>query len=257
MIFGNRVPYEYFVTHGAGESDAGSKGLPYETGSYDQALTNAGIQNTNIIEYTSVMPTGAKEIAKEEGLSRIQWGEVMECIKAQANGAKGSFISAAVMTTSVYDPSGKYLGGFACEYSGSGDRKACEKSLTDSIAGIIERRGMGNVVEGCKMYHDNVTDKGYTFHPGKTFVYDSLRVTKHHGSVLAAICFVSFQPLRKVGPKSSQPLRKVGPKSSQPLLKVGPKSSQPLRKVGPKSSQPLRKVGPKSLRRTRKRLTHK
>jgi len=193
MILGNRVPYEYFLTKGTGESNVGSKGLPYETGSYDQALTNAGIQNANVIEYTSVIPTRAKEITREEGLKRIQWGEVLECIKAQTNGERGSFISAAVMTTSVYDPKGVYLGGFACEYSGSGDRAACEKSLNDSIAGIIERRGFGNVLGKCKMYHDNVTDKGYTFHPGKDFIYDSLHVKDHHGSVLTAICFVSYR----------------------------------------------------------------
>jgi arginine decarboxylase len=212
MIFGNRIPYEYFLTKGAGESNVGSKGLPYETGSYDQALTIAGIQNANVIEYTSVIPTGAKEISREEGLARIQWGEVMECIKAQANGPKGSFISAAVMTTSVYDPSGKYLGGFACEYSGSGDQKACEKSLTESIAGIIERRGFGSIVGECKMYSNNVTDKGYKFHPGTKFVYDSLRVKEHHGSVLAAICFVSyrFQPstFGKSGAKNNKKTRK-------------------------------------------------
>jgi arginine decarboxylase len=155
MIFANRIPYEYFLTKGSGESNVASKGFPYETGSYDQALNVAGIQNANVIEYTSVIPTGAKEITREEGLSRIQWGEVMECIKAQANGPKGSFISAAVMTTSVYDPSGKYLGALACEYSDSGDQKACEKSLTESIVGIIERRGFGSILGECKMYIDN------------------------------------------------------------------------------------------------------
>jgi pyruvoyl-dependent arginine decarboxylase (PvlArgDC) len=74
IILGNRVPYEYFITSGSGEFDAGSKGLPYETGSYDEALTKAGIENANVIEYTSVIPTGAKEISKEAGLKRIQWG---------------------------------------------------------------------------------------------------------------------------------------------------------------------------------------
>ena len=192
MILGNRVPYEYFLTKGVGQSNAGSKGLPYETGSYDQALTIAGIQNANIIEYTSVIPTAAKEITIKEGLKRIQWGEVMECIKAQANGAKGSFISAAVMTTSVYDPKGVYLGGFACEYSGSGNKQECEKSFEDSIAGIIERRGFGSI-SNAKMYQNNVTDKGYSFFPGKDFIYDSLKVTDHYGSVLTAICFVSYR----------------------------------------------------------------
>ena len=193
ITLGNRVPYEYFITSGSGGSDAGSKGLPYETGSYDEALTKAGIENAIIIEYTSVIPTGAKEISKEDGLKRIQWGEVLECIKAQANGAKGEFISSAVMTTDVYDPDNNYLGGFACEYSGNGTRKEAEKSLEDSIAGIIERRNYGKTIGPTTLYKDNKTDKGYKYHPGKKFAYEGLDVKEHHGTVLTAICFVSHK----------------------------------------------------------------
>ena len=195
IILGNRVPYEFFITQGKGESDAGSKGLPYETGSYDAALFDAGIQNTNVIEYTSVMPTESKEITKEEGLKRLQWGEVIECIKAQANGKRGSKISAAVITTSVTDPKGKYLGGFACEYSGSGTREEVEQSLLQSIVGMIERRGYGVMKESGKMqlYKDNITDKGYKIHPGKNFIYEYLDVKMEHGSVFTAICFVSYK----------------------------------------------------------------
>lgn len=195
IILGNRVPYEFFITQGKGESNAGSKGLPYETGSYDAALFDAGIQNTNVIEYTSVMPTESKEITKEEGLKRLQWGEVIECIKAQANGKRGSKISAAVITTSVTDPKGKYLGGFACEYSGSGTKEDAEQSLLQSIVGMIERRGYGVMKESgiMQLYKDNVTDKGYKIHPGKNFIYEYLDVKEEHGSVFTAICFVSYK----------------------------------------------------------------
>lgn len=193
IIVGNRVPYEFFITSGAGESDAGSKGLPFETGSYDEALTNAGIENANVIEYTSVIPTGAKEISKEEGIGRVQWGEVLECIKAQANGKKGEFISAAVMTTSVFDKKGNYLGGFACEYSGSGTKAEAQRSLEVSIAGIIERRKYGSVPTSGILYKDVKTSDGYTIHAGADFVYDGLKIKKHHGSVFTAICFVSYQ----------------------------------------------------------------
>jgi len=193
LILGNRVPYEYFITSGSGESNVGSDGLPYETGSYDEALTKAGIQNANIIEYTSVIPRQAKQISKEEGLKRLQWGEVLECIKAQANGEKGKFISSAVITTDVYDPNGRFLGGFACEYSGSGNKKQAEKSLEESIDGIIERRNFGKTNGGSKMYKDNITDKGYKYHPGKIFVYEGLYVKEHHGTVLTSICFVSYR----------------------------------------------------------------
>jgi len=202
-ILGNRVPYEYFITQGKGESDAGSKGLPYETGSYDAALFNAGIQNANVIEYTSVMPTESKEIPRDEGLKRLQWGEVLECIKAQANGKRGSKISAAVITTSVTDPKGKYLGGFACEYSGSGTKEEAGKSLLESIVGMIERRGYGKI-KNPALYKDNVTDNGYKVHPGKHFVYQDLHVTKEHGSVFTAICFISYMfPVLKGRSKTS------------------------------------------------------
>ena len=193
IILGNRVPYEYFITSGKGESNAGSAGLPYETGSYDAALNDAGIQNTNVIEYTSVMPTESKEITKEEGLKRLQWGEVLECIKAQANGKRGSKISAAVMTTTIVDPKGKFLGGFACEYSGAGTKKEAESSLSESISGMIKRRGYGNIKGDIQIYKDNKTDTGYIIHPGKIFVYDFLDVKEEHGSVFTVICFVSYR----------------------------------------------------------------
>jgi arginine decarboxylase len=193
QILGNRVPYEYFITKGKGESSAGSEGLPYETGSYDAALNVAGIENTNVIEYTSVIPTEAKEIPREEGLKRLNWGEVLECIKAQSNGKRGSKVSAAVMTTTIIDPKGKYLGGFACEYSGSGTRSDAENSLAESIAGMIKRRGYGNIKGKTEMYKDNITDTGYKIHPGKVFEYEYLDVKEEHGSVLVAICFVSHK----------------------------------------------------------------
>jgi arginine decarboxylase len=193
LVLGNRVPYEYFLTKGKGESNAGSEGLPYETGSYDAALNDAGIQNSNVIEYTSVIPVGAKEIPREEGLKRINWGEVLEVIKAQSNGKRGEHISAAVMTTTIIDPNGNYLGGFACEYSGSGSRKEAEDSLIISISGMIKRRGYGNIKGEAKMYKDNITDSGYRIHPGKIFYYDDIDVKEEHGSVFTAICFVSYR----------------------------------------------------------------
>ena len=209
IILGNRVPYEYFITSGKGESNAGSAGLPYETGSYDAALNDAGIQNTNVIEYTSVMPTESKEITKEEGLKRLQWGEVLECIKAQANGKRGSKISAAVMTTTIIDPKGKFLGGFACEYSGAGTKKEAESSLSESISCMIKRRGYGNIKGDIQIYKDNKTDTGYIIHPGKIFVYDFLDVKEEHGSVFTVICFVSYRFPTLTEAKTIKPSQKT------------------------------------------------
>ncbi len=44
-----------------------------------------------------------------------------------------------------------------------------------------------------ELYKDNITDKGYKIHPGKHFVYEDLKVSKQHGSVFTAICFLSYR----------------------------------------------------------------
>jgi len=197
-IVGNRVPHKYFLTKGAGESDAGSKYLPAETGSYDAALKDAGIEDANVVKYTSVMPTEAIEITRKEGTKSIRWGEVLESIMAQANGNKGKHIAAAVMITTVKDPKGKYLGGFACEYSGEGTEEEAKESLLGSIDGMIIRRGYGNPIN--PQYGTDIkTDKGYTYHPGHHWVWSEMDVKKAHGTVLASICFRSYKvPVIKV-----------------------------------------------------------
>ena len=211
MKFGNRIPSEYFITSGFGESAAGSKGLPFETGSYDDALNDAGIQNVNVVKYTSVMPTNITNIGKETGLANIKWGEVMECIMAQQNGTQGETITATVMTTSVFEPGGKHLGGFACEYAGSGTREEVEESLAISIAGMIKRRGYGTFENGSpKMYKDNITSEEYVIHPGKEFCFKSGIVKKEHGTVFATICFNSYDypVISKGGKRKTRKKRK-------------------------------------------------
>ena len=191
MKFGNRVPLKFYVTTGEGESDAGSKGLPYETGSYDAALNDARIENCNVVKYTSVMPTECKEIPKDKGIAMQQWGEVLEAIMAQRNGKKDDVISAAVMVTNVSDPDGKHLGGFACEYSGAGTEIEAKTALEQSISGMIERRGYGKLGK-LKFHEDNKTTTGYIIHPGIVWAYKTMRVKKRRGTVIAVLAFCEY-----------------------------------------------------------------
>ena len=56
---GCRIPKEYFWVIGSGESDVG-----IETGSYDAALHMAGIENYNVMLYTSVLPPETVELSR-------------------------------------------------------------------------------------------------------------------------------------------------------------------------------------------------
>lgn len=46
---------------------------PWETGSYDLALEDAGIQDFNIMPYTSVMPPESHEIAMNGASGNLQY----------------------------------------------------------------------------------------------------------------------------------------------------------------------------------------
>jgi arginine decarboxylase len=85
LIIGNKIPHKYFYTKGSGESNYGGKGLPYEAGSYDAALTKAKIEQCNMMFYTSLLPPTSKEITRAQGLKTIKWGNVMDSIMAIMN----------------------------------------------------------------------------------------------------------------------------------------------------------------------------
>lgn len=200
IVLGNRIPVEYFVTSGKGEASVGSEGLPYETGSYDAALNDAGIENANIVKYTSLVPPGCTRIPRSSGLRGLRWGEVLESIMAQANGAKGAHISAAVMVTDIYDKNNQHLGGFACEYSGRGSRKEALRSLIGSVSEMVKRRGMGNVRGELQEKKKSTTDKGFHVVPAAIFEYESMTVKESHGTVLAALCYTKHMYPEPSGP---------------------------------------------------------
>ena len=72
LVIGNRRPIEYFVTSGKGQSD-----LTDHAGSYDRALRDAGVENFNFIQYTSLIPPDAKKVDIPKEYS---FGSVLEGI---------------------------------------------------------------------------------------------------------------------------------------------------------------------------------
>ena len=49
MLLGSRIPKHYFMVKGFGETDQGDGSDPWETGSYDLALEDAGTKLTNLL----------------------------------------------------------------------------------------------------------------------------------------------------------------------------------------------------------------
>lgn len=184
MITGARIPKEYVRVSGAGQSDFGPGIDPWETASYDIALLNGGIENCNIVVYTSVLPFQATEISLKEAYDKgyMHHGMVLECIKAETKGNKGEALCAGIGTCQVYQkqPDGEevHIGGFAAEYEGPGSEDNAKRELELSLKGIIDRR-----------YGD---DPNYI---ARDFEYTvrSIIVDKDFGCVLVALGFVRFE----------------------------------------------------------------
>ncbi len=167
-LIGNRIPKDYFITSGVGES-----GITVHAGSYHLALREAGIEMCNIMVYSSIMPKIAKEVPKPKTLVH---GSVMETITASATSKKGQRATASIIFGWLYDKkSGERYGGLVCEYNGHDSAEFAEKSLKQSINELY--------VNGYNEKYDlrdyRVTTRSFV--PKKKF-----------GTALVSICFLNY-----------------------------------------------------------------
>lgn len=135
LIIGARVPYQYFIVQGSGESDLG-----YHPGAYDIALENAGgIQDYNHIAYSSILPKDAVRIPYPP--KKYDHGAVLESITAEAGNGRlnPERLTAGLIMTKVFK-NGNYIGGLVAEYSGEGTREDCRRFLKLNMEGMVKRR---------------------------------------------------------------------------------------------------------------------
>ena len=170
MIIGNRIPFEYFVTSGTGESD-----ITIHAGSFDMALKEAGIYDYNLIKYSSIMP---KQAVKVDRPKEYIPGSVLEVIMAEASGEPGETVTAALIIGWVFDKkTGKNLGGLVAEYSGNLDIPSTKVKLKKMIKDMFESR-----------YDSDKFDLGE-----EEIFIESFVPKKKHGTAIVAICFTSYK----------------------------------------------------------------
>ena len=166
---GMRVPKDYFVTQGVGESD-----ITIHAGSYHLALKDAGVEMCNIMTYSSIMPSIANKIERPVTLTH---GAVMETIMAVAHGSNGEQATAGIIYGWLYDKkTGTKFGGLVCEHNGNYDETEVEKRLKASLN---------------ELYTNGFSEQ-YEL-KDITILKESINTTKKHGTALVAICFVNHE----------------------------------------------------------------
>ncbi|CAK0784936.1 hypothetical protein CVIRNUC_008141 [Coccomyxa viridis] len=177
IVLGFRVPKDYFLATGAGDTNEGGGTDPWETGSYDLALEEARIEDFNIVAYTSVVPPEATEVKYEDVKHTFHHGAVLETIMAKMDGVQGDRISVGVAIMKVRRKSDGYvIGGWAAEYKGHAKEDGVKKVLHSDLDGMFQRRYP-------KDDHEMFDLK---------YIVKVHEVENSYGSVLASICFCSF-----------------------------------------------------------------
>lgn len=133
MLIGCRVPKEFFIASGSGESD-----ITIHAGSFDEAMRDAGIENYNLMHYSSIMPAGAVEVPPPRDAVH---GSVLETIMAVSNSECGVRATAGIVVGWAYDRrTGKKIGGLVAEHSSNEDEEHARRILKASIANMFKNR---------------------------------------------------------------------------------------------------------------------
>lgn len=168
IITGMRVPKDFFVTTGTGQSD-----IAIHAGSYHLALKQAGIEMCNIMTYSSILPAIAHEIERPPSLMH---GAVMETILAQADAVKGGEATAGIIYAWLHErKTGKKYGGLVCEYHGDHSPEQVSRQLSDMLM---------------ELYSNGFSQEFKIQRPHR--IIATVKPEKNYGTAVAALCFVNY-----------------------------------------------------------------
>ena len=168
FLIGNRIPKDYFVTKGKGQSD-----ITIHAGSYHLALKDAGIEMCNIMTYSSILPAAAQEVERPLKLTH---GSVMETIMAVANCEKGKRATAGIIHGWLFNKeTGEKYGGLVCEYNGGLPEEEVKQQLKDSLQ---------------ELYTNGFSDE-FELKDIKLITESSVP-DKKFGTALVALCFTNY-----------------------------------------------------------------
>lgn len=168
VLTSNRIPKDFFITKGKGESN-----ITVHAGSYHLALRKAGIEMFNIMTYSSILPSIATRV---ETPTKKTHGAVMESIMAVANAKRGERATAGIIYGWLFDKkTNEKYGGLVCEYNGSLTEEEAGEQLQASLQELYTNG-----------YSDDFQLKDITL------ISESFTPRKKFGTAIVSLCFTSY-----------------------------------------------------------------
>ena len=186
MLLGTRYPTLAFHTGGTGQAEDGIPPQPFETFCYDSALTEAKIENFNVVPYTSVLPPELyNNIVPVDKVTKFfKHGAVLEVIIA-GNGAcinEHRAIATGVGICWGKDKDGKLIGGWAAEYV-----EYFPTYINDEIA-----QGHAEMWLNKSLNHE-LELRGVEKHSEFQIFHNYVNITQQFAYCLTALGFLNFE----------------------------------------------------------------
>jgi len=123
------VPQEMFFTKGVGKHS-------HNLQSFEAALRVAGIAQFNLVRVSSIFPPGCKIVSRQRGLAKLQPGQIVFCVMADARTAEPNRLIGAGIGLAV--PANRNDYGYLSEHHGFGlTQKRCSDLVEDMAASML------------------------------------------------------------------------------------------------------------------------
>lgn len=134
LVVCEMIPKYFFLTKGVGKHKERLQ-------SFELALKDAGIQQCNIVEVSSIVPPGCKRIPKDKGLEMLKPGEITFIVMAKNATCEPHRLVAASIGVAI--PTGKRSYGYLAEHHSFGETAELGGDYAEGLAATMLATTMG------------------------------------------------------------------------------------------------------------------
>jgi arginine decarboxylase len=128
------IPKYFFLTKGVGKHKE-------QLQSFELALRNAGIHYCNLVNVSSIVPSGCKLVSREQGLKMVQPGEITFVVLARNATNEAHRLVASSIGVAI--PSGKNQYGYLSEHHSFGQTDEAAGDYAEDLAATMLATTMG------------------------------------------------------------------------------------------------------------------
>lgn len=128
------VPHQFFLTKGVGVHRE-------ELHSFELALRDAGIEKSNLVQVSSILPPGCKMISRPQGFAALQSGAITYCVMSRCCSNEPRRLIAASIGCAI--PADRKAYGYISEHHAFGQNEKQAGDYAEDLAAAMLASTLG------------------------------------------------------------------------------------------------------------------